>query len=69
MHLNCLHSLGRQSQLGHAAAMITVPCQNNHLWMIVIILQALEIMTEQQTDDPTALPIFYNAEDKQFYEL
>lgn len=31
--------------------------------------QALEIMTEQQTEDANALPIFYNAEDNQFYEL
>lgn len=33
------------------------------------VLQALEVMTEQQTEDPNALPIFYNAEDSKFYEL
>ena len=65
----CLHGNAHHLKMIISKLYQMHPLQGDAIEMILVMLQALEIMTEQQTEDPTALPIFYNAEDNQFYEL
>lgn len=57
-----------------ALAIVSMYLRTSYIYMSLnlpehSLPQALEVMTEEQTEDAAALPIFYNAEDQQFYEL